>query len=148
MKMNRWESLQAFCSKSAWEWNQDRSIDDTDHFQYFTANFLVEYNVTVTAVVSDNSDSINLDGHIGVLWLEAEWENDWLSYENLECMQYGIILAEENLLRNGVPFTADYKFHGNRAYQHKLMNERIRKQIGTDEIETELYEEQERYRKK
>lgn len=137
--MKRWNSLHAFC-ENAWEWDQERSVRDScDEFQYFTAKFLVEHEVFVTAVVSDNTDSIQADGHIGVMWMEAEWENEDLSYHDLECMQRGIELAEEHLLKCGVPFVADYKFHGKNLYRKKQKNDAIIKKLHIAEIEEEMY---------
>lgn len=133
--MKGYDSLHAFC-QNAWEWDQHRSIDDYNKFNYFKARFLVVYDVIVTAVVSDNEESIGCDGHLGVLWLEAEWENgNNLSYNDLECMLKGIALAEENLLRNGIPFTEGYKFHGKNIANKARRNVKIRKDLRLPEIE-------------
>lgn len=135
--MKRWSSLHAFC-ENAWRWDQKRSIDDISKLNYFVANILVKYDVIVTAVVSDNEESMSLDGHLGVIWLEAEWENNDMSYHDLECMLKGIELAEDNLIKCGIPFTEDYKFHGKNWYQKQKKNKTIRKALKLEELEKEL----------
>ena len=120
-------------SRNGWNWlrfdNEQLSITD-DLYQY-KADFLgAMYSSTVVALVSAHPDHLELDGHYGVMWLEAIYEcerNGCLSYEDMKDMQQAIIYAEENLLKIGMPFTPDYRFHGKNVANKKRRNEKLRK---------------------
>ena len=74
------------------------------------------------------------------MWLEAiyECERNWcLSYNDIEDMQEAIIHAEENLLKIGMPFIKDYKFHGKNAANKSRRNEKLRRMYKLTEKEEE-----------
>lgn len=124
---------------NAWEWlcyNKDK-LSTTDEYTQYKATFLGNsYSSTIIAVISDLPDHLQLDGHYGVLWLEAIYEYDRAhSYDELADMQSAIIVAERNLLRIGMPFTKDYKFHGKDAANMKRRNEKLRRVYDLEEKE-------------
>lgn len=97
------------------------------------------YETTVRAVVSCRPKHLELDGHYGVLWVDAvEYESDPpYSVEDLEDMISAIELAEENLLRIGMPFTDGRSFHGSKAeIEAKIQrNNELRERYKLDEKE-------------
>ena len=134
--------LYMFCG-NGWKWNQYDGWHEDDYEKY-KATFLSTYAVEVQAVVSDCYKGMNLDGHLGVLWLEVtdypdccRDENNGYSFGDLEDMKYGIISAEENLVKLGVPFTPDYKFHGRNKANLKRRNDATRKKLNMEHWEEE-----------
>lgn len=126
---------------NGWKWrhyNTDEVIqmDDTEDYFVYTMEFLGTYHTLVRAVVAEHSKHLCIDGHYGVLWLDAvKYECDPPYSENdLEDMLCALELAEENLLTIGMPFTPDYKFHGNAA-NRKRRNDKLRKLYNLDELE-------------
>ena len=128
-------------SRNGWKWLSYESeyISTTTEYLQYAAEFLgSSYSSTVVAIISGHPDHLNLDGHYGVLWLEAVYENEregCLSYEDMEDMQQAIIYAEENLLRIGMPFTEDYRFHGNDKTGKAKQNKKLRESYNLEEIE-------------
>jgi hypothetical protein len=102
------------------------------------------YEVTCYAAVSTHEQQLCLDGHYGVQWLEfeKEFEDQHNSESDLQDMLYGFELAEANLLRCGVPFTPDYKFHGRNKANMKRRNDALRRKLGLEELEKAGEEEQ------
>lgn len=126
---------------NGWKWrhyNTDEVIkmDDTEDYFVYTMEFLGEYHTLVRAVVASHSKHLCVDGHYGVLWLDAvKYECDPPYSENdLEDMLCALELAEENLLTIGMPFTPDYRFHGNKA-NRKRRNDKLRKLYNLEELE-------------
>lgn len=118
---------------NGWRWlmyDKDKLSITTDYEQY-AAEFLGrDYSSTVVAIVSEYPDHLKLDGHYGVLWLEAVYENKrdgCYSIDDMEDMKQSIINAEENLLMIGMPFTKDYKFHGKNTANKMRRNSKLRK---------------------
>ena len=130
-------------SRNGWEWLSYESeyLSTTDTLYQYKAEFLGrEYSSTVVALVAAHPDHLNLDGHYGVMWLEAIYECDrdgCLSYHDMEDMQRAIIYAEDNLLKIGMPFTPDYRFHGKNAANKKRRNDKLRRLYNLAEIEQE-----------
>lgn len=134
---------------NGWKWHtfQDDEIikmDNTDDYFVYTMDFLGEYHTTVRVVVSEFSKHLVVDGHYGVLWIDAaKYEcSPPYSERDLNDMIYAIEMAEENLLKIGMPFTPDYKFHGNKA-NRKRRNDKLRKLYNLDELEKKGWEERE-----
>ena len=130
-------------SRNGWEWLSYESeyLSTTDTLYQYKAEFLGrEYSSTVVALVSAHPDHLELDGHYGVMWLEAIYECDrdgCLSYHDMKDMQQAIIYAEDNLLKIGMPFTPDYRFHGKNAANKKRRNDKLRRLYNLAEIEQE-----------
>ena len=128
-------------SKNGWQWihYEKDLLSITDDLDQYKADFLGNlYSSTVVALVSANEDHLELDGHYGVMWLEAVYENErngCYSFGDMEDMQSAIILAEENLLRIGMPFTPDYKFHGKNVANKKRRNEKLRRMYNLEQLE-------------
>lgn len=134
-----------FCmfTQNAWKWNH--LTFNGEHTTTYTAQFLTEYNVTVTAEVSDSKNGMRFNGSLGVLWLEASYEcEEPYSFRDLENMQAGIILAEENLLKLGIPFEEGYEFHGDSIQEKKEMNKKNREKLKIEELEERLNKEREK----
>lgn len=128
---------------NGWKWlcydNEKLSI--TTEYTQYKADFLGNsYSSTVVAIISSIKEHLALDGHYGVLWLEAIYENErdgCLSYDDMCDMQQAIIYAEENLLRIGMPFTPDYRFHGKNVANKKRQNDRLRRMYDLGKLESE-----------
>ena len=129
--------------ENGWKWRHyyDDPIiqmDNTDDYFVYTLEILGEYRTTVRAVVAECEKHLHVDGHFGVLWIDAAmYECDPpYSERDLNDMIFAIEKAEENLLRIGMPFTPDYRFHGNRANRQRR-NEKLRKLYNLEEKERE-----------
>lgn len=137
-----YNTLHILC-ENGWEWHHYNSdwlikMDDTeDYFQYTLTVLGKGYHTTVRAVVSAHSKHLVVDGHYGVMWLDAaKYENDPPYEEHaLEDMLTAIEYAEDNLLKIGMPFVPDYKFHGKNKANKKRRNDKLRKLYGLDELE-------------
>lgn len=140
--MEKFSSL-FILSRNGWEWlayEKDFLSTTDDLSQYKTEILGDSYSSTVVALVSDIPDHLELDGHYGVMWLEAIYENErkgCLSYDDMKDMQSAIVYAEENLLRIGMPFTPDYRFHGKNVANKKRRNEKLRRLYRLAEKEEE-----------
>lgn len=120
---------------NGWKWEHD---PDNEEYETYTLTFLsLMYDVTCYAIISEYEQNLQCDGHYGVMWLEFEKEyRDQHNSENdLKDMLYGFELAEDNLLRCGVPFTPDYKFHGRNRANMKRKNDALRRKLHLDELE-------------
>lgn len=137
---NKYDPLHIL-SCNGWKWlcYEKDYISTTDDYTQYAADFLGHmYSSTVVAIVATNPDHLDLNGHYGVIWLEAVYENErngCLSYEDMEDMQSAIIIAEENLLRIGMPFCPDYKFHGKNVANKKRRNDKLRRLYNMAELE-------------
>ena len=130
-----WETL----NHNGWQWEKKRSFD-TDDYEVFSMTFLVMYDVKVYACVSTSRRHLDLDGHYGVLWLEAEYEYDRPHSKcELDEMITGMALAETNLLLIGIPFTPDYKFIDNADTKMQL-NAKLREKLDLERQENEDFE--------
>ena len=139
MKINNYNPLRIM-GENGWIWHHyqddEFSSDVPDDYECFTMEILGEYRTVVRVCVSEYEQHLSVDGHYGVLWLEvAKYENDPPHSErDLYDMIYAIEKAEENLLRIGMPFVPDYKFHGNKA-NRKRRNEKLRRLYHLEELE-------------
>ena len=121
---------------NGWKWEKDPRNNE---YQTYTLTFLaISYDVTCYAAVSEFPQNLELDGHYGVQWLEFDYEyshNHKAGESDINDMLYGFELAESNLLRCGVPFTPDYKFHGKNRANMKRKNDAIRRKLNLAELE-------------
>lgn len=130
-------------SRNGWEWlcyEKDMLSTSTEYTQYKAVFLGNAYSSTVVAIISNIPDHLSLDGHYGVLWLEAIYENDregCLSFDDMKDMQQAIIYAEENLLKIGMPFVPDYEFHGRNAANKKRRNDKLRRIYDMERLESE-----------
>lgn len=125
---------------NGWKWEQLDHYPSEEDYTTYTMTFLsIMYEVTCYARVSAYEKNLKVDGHYGVLWLEMEHEyqesNGCLSEADIKDMVYTFELAEDNLLRCGVPFTPDYKFHGRNKANMKRKNDALRRKLGLKELE-------------
>lgn len=139
-KDKRYEPLHILCH-NGWKWlcyDKDKISTTTEYDQY-SAEFLGNsYSSTVVAIVSNIPEHLILDGHYGVLWLEAVYENErdgCLSWNDMEDMMCAIKNAEENLLMCGMPFIPGYCFHGRNKANMKRRNEKLRRLYNLEEKE-------------
>lgn len=145
MRTKKYDPLHILCG-NGWRWlcyDKDLLSTTTEYTQY-AAEFLGRsYRSTVVAIISNIPEHLDLNGHYGVLWLEAVYENEregCLSYDDMEDMQSAICVAEENLLRIGMPFTPDYEFHSRNKANMRRRNDALRRLYNMDEIEERDYE--------
>ncbi len=128
-------------SRNGWKWlcYENEQISSTTDYTQYTCDILGNaYTSTIVAIISTNPSHLDLNGHYGILWLEALYEcerNGCLSYDDMVDMQQAIIYAEENLLRIGMPFCPEYKFHGSDIESKKKRNEELRKEYNLEELE-------------
>lgn len=127
--------------KNGWELlapgSKETLIDD---YSAYRARFLGKnYTSTVYAIVSAYKKDLELDGHYGVLWLEAsyEYKQPAFTWNDLEDMEEAIRAAEENLLNIGMPFSKTYRFHGEDKLKMESRNEELRRLYNLDELEEE-----------
>ncbi len=141
-KIKRFDVLHIL-ERNGWKWlcyDADK-LSSTDDYEQYACNILgAEYESTIVAIISCRPDHLQLDGHYGVLWLEAIYENErrgCLSYHDMKDMQTAIIHAEQNLLTIGMPFTKDYRFHGRNKANMVRRNEKLRRMYNLEELESE-----------
>lgn len=140
--MKKYYPLHILCA-NGWTWHHYANdpiiqMDNSEDYCVYTLKILVEYHVTVRAVVASHSQHLCINGHYGVLWLDvAEYENDPpYGMDDLEDMLEAIRLAEDNLLKIGMPFAPDYQFNGNAANKRRR-NEKLRRIYNLEELEKE-----------
>ncbi len=144
-KVEKYRPLHILCC-NGWKWlrfDKDK-ISITTEYEQYAADFLGSaYSSTVVAIVSEYPDHLDLDGHYGVLWLEAVYENErngCLSWGDMKDMMCAIDNAEENLLMCGMPFVPVYEFHGRNKANKKRKNEKLRKMYDMESIEQKDWE--------
>ena len=141
MKEYRYSPLHILCG-NGWEWhhyNDDWLIqmDGNEDYGQYTLDVLgYGYTTTVRAAVAEYSRHLEVNGHYGVLWLDAARYENRPPYEEqaLEDMKIAILNAEDNLLAIGMPFSPNYIFHGD-IETKKKRNERLRLRYGLDKKE-------------
>ena len=144
-QLKRYEPLHILCH-NGWKWlcYDDDKLSITTEYEQYAAEFLGDsYSSTVVAIISQRPEHLDLDGHYGVLWLEAVYENDrngCLSWGDMEDMMCAIECAEENLLMCGMPFTPGYDFHGRNKANMKRRNDKLRRLYNLAEIEERDYQ--------
>lgn len=132
--------------QNGWTWKHPDP--DMEEYYKFTNTFLSDsYHVKVQAIVFSDWKHIGFNGYLGVCWLEAiEYpdctvdENNGVTIEDCEDIISGIIAAEENLVRLGVPFCPDYLFHGSNKANMKRRNDATRKRLNMERWEAEIEE--------
>ena len=111
-----------------------------EDYSTYKARFIGKnYFSTVYAIVSAYKKDLEVDGHYGVLWLEAcyEYRQNTFNWNDLEDMEEAIKAAEENLLTIGMPFSKTYRFHGEDKERMERRNEELRRLYNLDELEEE-----------
>ena len=123
---------------NGWKLNYDKTSQDNDGSYYYSMDIPIEYITTVTAEFIKDWEGLHICSSLGVIALTATYEyKEDLLYEEVENIIAALDHAETNLLNNGIPFVKDYKFHGKYKKQKALKNQRIRKRMHIEEIETE-----------
>lgn len=107
-------------------WEDMHTDDDESTYKLRIA---VCHNNYVYAKVSTNKNGYHAHCDYGVEWLEHEYEyaDNSLGYGDIDVILKDMEMAEENLLTLGIPFSADYKFHGKNKANKKRMNAKIRR---------------------
>lgn len=117
-----------------------RKETQIEDYSTYKARFIGKnYFSTVYAIVSAYKRDLEVDGHYGILWLEAayEYNQKTFTWSDLEDMEEAIRAAEENLLTIGMPFTKTYRFHGEDKIKMESRNEELRRLYNLDELEEE-----------
>lgn len=99
--------------------------------------------------------SLRLDGDIGVGWVEVKPSEDDGTLEtgyfascDLDEMEYAMSITERMLLRQGIPFIADYEFTHDKGKRMRRLNLAIRRRLKVDEyVERERKREEKRWKK-
>jgi len=133
-------------SQNGWEWVA--YDDETDYYKYVNT-FLGTYSVKVRAVVFEHPGHLIVNGYFGVGWLEfvdypdcTRDENIGYGFGDLADIIHGMELAEENLIRIGMPFVPDYKFHGKNKANLKRRNDALRRKLNMERWEKEAMEKE------
>lgn len=120
---------------SGWQWDSQKSIDEEYGF-YYAEICGHDYGVGCWARVSDGSEGYGACGDYGVVWIECDittyTSREYIGISDALEVLNAIENAEKNLLRNGIPFVADYRFHGKYAVNKERKNAAIRKKCGLD----------------
>lgn len=124
-------------------WIWETHAEEGDEHYFFTKTVLSnDYKVKVNAIVYSGWKHLDESGHYGVAWLDFvdypdctidKWHG--LTIHELEDIIHGMILAEEDLVRCGIPFVPDYHFHGPNAWNMKRRNDATRKRLNIDHWE-------------
>lgn len=130
---------------NGWEWHHYNTdwliqMDDSEEYTQYTLKVLgYGYDTIVRAVVSEFSQHLCINGHYGVIWLDAaKYENNPPYEENaLKDMIKAIERAEDNLIKIGMPFCPDYKFHGRNKANKKRRNDKLRRLYDLERFEEE-----------
>ena len=128
-----WGSLLAH---NGWQWDSQKSIGEEYGYYYAEICGKEYWNIGCWARVSNGVEGINACGDLGVAWIEC----DINTYTDREYIKIGDALevlsaienAENNLLRCGIPFVKDYRFHGKNVANKARRNAAIRKKRGLD----------------
>lgn len=133
---------------NGWQWHRYDGWAD-DEFRKYKCTFCNMYDVEVQAVVSCDREGMNVDGSLGILWLEVigypdciRDESNGYTFTDLNDIIGGLILAEENLVRCGIPFSPDYPFHGANRANMKRRNDATRRKLRLDHWEEKLLQEE------
>ena len=112
---------------NGWLYSKENRSSTTQDYSIYEFKLQSEYPCLIRAYIAENKEQMEMHGDYGVLWVEVAdvqgitiKEGDLsLGFCDLELMENALIYAEENLLKIGMPFTEDYKFHTKNAIKHK-----------------------------
>ncbi|MBQ8708493.1 MAG: hypothetical protein IJ523_10440 [Succinivibrionaceae bacterium] len=119
---------------SGWQRDSQKSYDEDYSYYYSEICGHDYYNIGCWARVSDTEKGCSASGDFGVVWIECDISTytscEYISLSDAREVISAIENAENNLLRNGIPFVADYRFHGKYAANKERRNAAIRKKRG------------------
>lgn len=131
----RWGRMLAM---NGWQWDSAKSYEEEYGYYYAEICGKDYYNIGCWARVSDGSRGINACGDYGVAWIECDISTytscEYLSAADALEVLAAIDHAESNLLRCGIPFVKDHRFHGEEAEDKAQQNASIRGKLGLDAI--------------
>ena len=131
--------------KNGWQWHSYNTdpvmelYDNTEDYSIYTNTFLgMSYTTEISAVVSEYKNHLETDGHYGVLWLDViRYEcNPPHCAHRLKDMLCAIDVAEEHLLKIGMPFSPYYEFQRDN-YNRTRKNKKLRELYDLDKLEAE-----------
>ena len=121
---------------NGWQWDSQKSYGEEYSYYYAEICGRDYYNIGCWARVSDRSEGLNACGDYGVAWIECDistyTSGEYICASDALEVLAAIENAENNLLRCGIPFTKDYRFHGKNVANKKRRNAAIRKKRGLD----------------
>ena len=130
--------------ENGWMPNYDENYEMDGYGVYEFTLIAQTYESRCFAYISKNKEGIHISGHLGVAFINVEYEYQDRPYSvsDLEDMLAAINCAEKNLLAIGMPFEDNKNFHGTQEeIEEKIKrNTELRKQWNLDEIEKELWE--------
>lgn len=116
--------------------------------EQYQMTFLSEYDVGIIASVAESWMDVRIAGSLGVLELDVgNYECD-MPYmrDELYWMIDALNMAEDNLIKIGMPFTSGYRFSGRNAANNARRNQKLRRIFDLNELEEKAWEEYERRR--
>ena len=122
-------------TRNGWFYSKENRSSTTQDYSVYEFKLQSEYPCLIKAYIAENKEQSEMHGDYGILWVEIAdvqgitiKEGDLsLGFGDLELMKNALIYAEENLLKIGMPFTENYKFHTKNAIKHnKNMTNRKR----------------------
>ena len=114
-------------TRNGWLYSKENISSTTQDYSVYEFKLQSEYPCLIRAYIAENKEQSEMHGDYGVLWVQCDSvdgitmeEGDLcLGFCDLKLMENALIYAEENLLKIGMPFTEDYKFHTKNAIKHK-----------------------------
>lgn len=131
-------------TSNGWEYLGHKENDG----EQYQMTFLSEYDVGVIASVAESWMDVQIAGSLGVLELDIgsyECKMPWMR-EELYWMISALNMAEDNLIKIGMPFTEKYRFSGKNAANNGRRNQKLRRKYNIAELEEKAWNERERRR--
>ena len=129
-------------TKNGWFPNHEENYEMDGYKVYELTLIAQSYESRCFAYISANEEGIHISGHLGVSFINVEYEYNDRPYSvaDLEDMMEAINCAEKNLLAIGMPFEDNKTFHGTQEeIEEKIKrNTELRKQWKLDEIEKNI----------
>lgn len=128
---------------NGWMWQNDPSEED---FNRYSCNIFVEFEHVIDAVVYEYPKHLDFAGVYGIGWLEWRDYNDrdksdcGYTFDDLEGMICALEAAEESLVKCGIPFSPNYRFHGPNKANMKRQNDATRRKLNMERWEKEAME--------
>lgn len=140
-KRKKWNFTNEIAKKLE-KYNWKKSKEDGGDLVAFETTILVDYDMKVLAYIAIDKEGIQLDGTLGIHWLEVSYAEEknkpsYFGHEDLEAMLYAIHVSELDLLKLGFPFVPSYHYVDKDIKYKQLLNSQNRTDWGVDSLEKE-----------
>lgn len=123
-------------------WTYDSSWNDHEYYR-FRKSVVAMFESNVQAIVFSAKEHLQNSGEYGVAWLECVgYDCNYDKYggpsiRDLNDMLDALIIAEDDLVRSGMPFVPDYIFHGRNTDSLRVININLRRELNLKRWEKE-----------